>query len=642
MESFSSLQEDIRAKIKKARSNVKKAPKDRLTLTYLETRIENLEQLWTSFTSTHKEILKTVKKVELSESDYIKCNIYDEVEELYVDLKSELKEMCLAKNNLTDSNGDKACCQQPANGVSRVKLPEIKIPFFSGKYSEWQTFRDLFIGLVHENKSLDDAQRFFYLKGHLNGEAEQLLRNIKITSDNYIIAWSKLDKMYNNKKFLANGILKRLLNQKALSHESATEIKRLVSTTTECLESIRNLGVDTSSWDLIVIHIIGAKLDNKETRKGWELKVAADSSGELPTFEQFSEFLNSRFRGLENIDQRVDNRNKYSKDVQSFHVVKGKKSLSCVFCSADHGITSCLKFRKENNEARRTYAQENNLCFVCLNNNHSAKYCKFSLKCQVCKRRHHTLLHPTGSSGSISGEGSNTRKETSSTAVQLMKEDNNNDRSVEVAAQAEGSNKPLITCLSTGSGRKTVLLTTAVIKAESKDGSYRLVRALLDQGSQGSFITESTVQYLGLNKTPSKQRVIGVGGDKCMMSKSTVVINVKSRVDPTFQIKVHAFVLKSVTGILIFKLIDFWRRWSHDYLHQFLQRHKWAHRNPEPSVGDVVLVKEDFLPPGKWLLGKVEQKHSGPDGLTRVVTLRTQDAVIKRPTSKLCVLPVTS
>ena len=100
---------------------------------------------------------------------------------------------------------------------------------------------------MHENRSLDDAQRFFYLKGHLTGEAEQLLRNIKVTSDNYKIAWTKLDKMYNNKKFLANDILKRLLGQRALPCESANEIKRLISTTSECLESISNLGVDTSS-----------------------------------------------------------------------------------------------------------------------------------------------------------------------------------------------------------------------------------------------------------------------------------------------------------------------------------------------------------------------------------------------------------
>ncbi|XP_075990161.1 uncharacterized protein LOC142985798 [Anticarsia gemmatalis] len=86
---------------------------------------------------------------------------------------------------------------------------------------------------------------------------------------------------------------------------------------------------------------------------------------------------------------------------------------------------------------------------------------------------------------------------------------------------------------------------------------------------------------------------------------------------------------------------DFWRGWSRDYLHQLLQRHKWEYQNPEPSIGDVVLIKEDDMPPGRWLLGKIEQKHPGPDKITRVVSVRTKGTVIKRPTSKICILPVT-
>lgn len=94
-----------------------------------------------------------------------------------------------------------------------------------------------------------------------------------------------------------------------MSCESAIEIKRLLNTTSECLESISNLGVDVSSWDLIVVHIISEKLD-KEIRKVWELKVASDLSDELPTFIQFSEFLNSHFRALENLD-KSDNKDRH-------------------------------------------------------------------------------------------------------------------------------------------------------------------------------------------------------------------------------------------------------------------------------------------------------------------------------------------
>lgn len=88
-------------------------------------------------------------------------------------------------------------------------------------------------------------------------------------------------------------------------------------------------------------------------------------------------------------------------------------------------------------------------------------------------------------------------------------------------------------------------------------------------------------------------------------------------------------------------LQDFWRRWSNEYLVHMLQRYKWTKRTPEPGIGDIVLVKEDNLPPARWLLGKVVEKHPGLDKVVRVVSLRCNGSVIKRPTSKLCILPVT-
>lgn len=87
-------------------------------------------------------------------------------------------------------------------------------------------------------------------------------------------------------------------------------------------------------------------------------------------------------------------------------------------------------------------------------------------------------------------------------------------------------------------------------------------------------------------------------------------------------------------------LQDFWKRWSQEYLAQFLQRHKWTKQTPEPKIGDVALVKELDLPPAKWVLGKVVALHPGMDNVTRVVTLRCKNSEIKRPTSKLCILPV--
>lgn len=88
-------------------------------------------------------------------------------------------------------------------------------------------------------------------------------------------------------------------------------------------------------------------------------------------------------------------------------------------------------------------------------------------------------------------------------------------------------------------------------------------------------------------------------------------------------------------------LQEFWRRWSEEYLVHLLQRYKWNKIVPEPNIGDVVLIKEDNLPPARWLLGRIVEKHFGLDNVTRVVTLKCKGSLCKRPVSRLCVLPVT-
>lgn len=54
----------------------------------------------------------------------------------------------------------------------------------------------------------------------------------------------------------------------------------------------------------------------------------------------------------------------------------------------------------------------------------------------------------------------------------------------------------------------------------------------------------------------------------------------------------------------------------------------------------MVIIKEDNLHPCNWKLGLVEDLHIGTDGLPRVVSVRCSNGTIKRPITKLCLLPV--
>lgn len=251
MENKIRLQNDNYNNLNKSRKNFKKSPKERLTEIYIQVRLEALEQLWTTFVTTHRQLLETYG-VELKVHDYVTKDVYDQAEELYLDYKTELKTILKSFVKSTPTEASETSVVMNEGGgqlaplVSKFVLPKIVIPKFSGKYEEWVTFRDLFSSLVHKNENLDNVQKMHYLKGYLSGEAEQLLRQIPIAGDNYNKCWNLLVARYDNKQYLSNCILKRLFSQKNLAMESAQGLKDLIDTTSDCLNALVNLGVDVS------------------------------------------------------------------------------------------------------------------------------------------------------------------------------------------------------------------------------------------------------------------------------------------------------------------------------------------------------------------------------------------------------------
>ena len=85
----------------------------------------------------------------------------------------------------------------------------------------------------------------------------------------------------------------------------------------------------------------------------------------------------------------------------------------------------------------------------------------------------------------------------------------------------------------------------------------------------------------------------------------------------------------------------FWRRWVKEYLPTLTRRTKWHRRNDaEVQVGDIVVVVDKDLPRGTWPRGKVTAVYPGADNHVRVVDVKMQAGVYRRPVAKICVLDV--
>lgn len=85
---------------------------------------------------------------------------------------------------------------------------------------------------------------------------------------------------------------------------------------------------------------------------------------------------------------------------------------------------------------------------------------------------------------------------------------------------------------------------------------------------------------------------------------------------------------------------NFWQKWSQEYLTRLMHRSKWTKQEENLRPNQLVLIKEDNLPPTKWLYGRIIRVHPGKDGLVRVVEVKCKNSVLSRPIHKLCLLPI--
>ena len=83
----------------------------------------------------------------------------------------------------------------------------------------------------------------------------------------------------------------------------------------------------------------------------------------------------------------------------------------------------------------------------------------------------------------------------------------------------------------------------------------------------------------------------------------------------------------------------FWKLWYQDYLQQMQKRPINFREKHEFKIGTMVLLKDDNLPPMKWLMGRIIKLFPGKDKVIRNVRVKTQHGEKERNVRYLCLLP---
>ncbi|XP_025830350.1 uncharacterized protein LOC112904469 [Agrilus planipennis] len=235
-------------------------------------------------------------KIEDEDDSEVTLNDRADVETRYLNLSALIKR-CLKKNIETNSNLSSSSLGSLQSQYNNIKVPEISIPVFSGKFSDWSSFYDLFNALIVENTQFSDIQRFIYLKSSLKGEPLKLVENLPLTNDNFKIALNILKTRYENKLFVVNAHIKALVEIPSINRCTGPNLREFITTVKQHAESLKNLSVPIESWDLILIYLLMQRLDF-QTKQAFEFD---RGSSALPTLKAFLDFLEKRCIALENL-----------------------------------------------------------------------------------------------------------------------------------------------------------------------------------------------------------------------------------------------------------------------------------------------------------------------------------------------------
>ncbi|XP_075150323.1 uncharacterized protein LOC142224439 [Haematobia irritans] len=430
------------------------------------------------------------------------------------------------------------------------RLPPCEVPIFSGDYSSWPTFRDMFTAVCIRNPRLSPVEKLFHLSQRTKGEPHDIVGKVPLTNENFPIAWGNLTQRYENKRVLVNIQLKTLFNLAPIQSESSTSIKSLQRDINGCISLLKLYGIDVESWDPIFVFVCCNRLPDV-TLTLWEQTL--DDKTQLPKWTDLNTFLTNRHRTLESVSEirRKDLNSRQPSTNNSCPKIGGKTvktfqnkvtESSCRLCSnGSHAFRKCPKFLDMTPNQRLKEIKRFKLCLNCFSKVHSVNNCTSKYTCFKCSKRHNTLLHRE--------QASSNPKATSATTPSPAPTDNKLS-----SIQSTSNDRGVVqTCFSSQS--KAVLLGTAIVKICHNGFSY-LARALVDSGSEGTFISERLFHNLQLPFKRTSATISGLNNTTSASVQRECRFILASNIDEGVGIPTSALVVPHLSGSLPSRTID--------------------------------------------------------------------------------------
>ncbi|XP_072403151.1 uncharacterized protein [Diabrotica undecimpunctata] len=445
------------------------------------------------------------------------------------------------------------------SGRRKFKLPTLELKKFDGNIRNWLPFWSQF-QKIHNDPDIDLNDKVEYLVQCtlMGSRARQLVDSFPVTGDNYGKMVDCLLSRFGRDDLQIEVYVRELL--KLVINNTSSGNKRDLSLLYDNLETqlraLETLGTKSDNYAAMLFPLVESCLPSELLRVWQRIPEGPEVAGSQAFINTVGvSTIENRLNNLMHfLKKEVDNEQHISLAVEGFDLpsaanrdvkrpsqksritqenfstamglINSEVTTKCLFCQNSHDSTGCFKAQKLTYEQKRNILAQKGACFRCLKIGHQARKCRGHLSCLVCSRSHVSLMCPTLSFN-----------RTKANNLEQKQQDDTVAKVDQALANSSNTNTQ-------------VFLQTLRVKMTHL-GKSRHVRALIDTGSQKSYILKATAKFLGYQ---SKGKISPVhelfGGSNLMQNHDCYDVELNhDTYSCTFEALDQAVICNSVSSI---------------------------------------------------------------------------------------------
>ena len=429
--------------------------------TKMAAQLQEAKVRFDAFEKAHERYLETVKDELEKEDDY-----FEKEHDLYIKVVGQIKQK--EKKTITPTATDL---------MTAMCLPRPELQVFDGNPADFHLWASNFKEVVHDS-SLSNAGKMSRLMQYTRGKAQDAIKACALTAHGYERALQVLEERFGNDHLVTQSIIGALREGNPVRNPE--QLRLLADELEMCINTLTRAStlseVEGQGFILQVARRLPMYLQRRWKQEAVQAKTKTKSYPRLKDFQIFvaneASVETDPVYGSLGTPKPADSRKVTSHATDS---VKKFKHV-CPLCSSSHKLIMCAMFKGMSPSERLRFTQERKLCQVCLYQNHSTEDCRRPFVCSVegCGGRHSPYIH--------------------------------------VVEEGAISNSCKV-------GNKAAFIPTVKIKTCGK-----FAHAVLDTGSNASFVTRGFLDEIGLSGRPISLSLSTLHG---AASKQSTVVDLK-------------------------------------------------------------------------------------------------------------------